>query len=82
MVFSETMVASDRDKAYFERIGAIKDALHQETTQRHRSLPLSERLTRSWALYLTHRSQKGLAQRDDDPSPFYDRARRLGLYKG
>jgi len=42
----------------------------------------AERLSRSWALYVAHRTTADFARRDDDPSPFYDRARKLGLYHG
>jgi hypothetical protein len=76
------MAASDRDKQYFERIGALKEASHSRAAKAHQSLSLDERLSRSWALYLVHRTTAELARRDDDPSPFYDRARRLGLYRG
>jgi hypothetical protein len=76
------MAASDRDKRYFARIGALKEASHARAASAHQALSLDERLSRSWALYLAHRAAADLARRDDDPSPFYDRARRLGLYRG
>jgi hypothetical protein len=76
------MAVSDRDKQYFARIGAAKEASHARAQQAHQSLSLDERLAASWALYLAHRAAADLSRRDDDPSPFYDRARRLGLYSG
>lgn len=48
---------------------------------RHLALSLSERLERSWQLYLEGRSAAALDRRDDDPSPFYEKARALGLYR-
>ncbi|MGH7896076.1 MAG: hypothetical protein ACREQL_15495 [Candidatus Binatia bacterium] len=48
---------------------------------RHRTLPVGERLRRSWALYLAGRGAAHGAESGDDPSPFYERARRLGLYQ-
>jgi hypothetical protein len=63
------------------RIAAYKAESHAEATARHRALPLGERLQRSWALYLAGRGEAQPADRDDDPTPFYERARRLGLYR-
>jgi hypothetical protein len=76
------MAVSNRDRQYFARIGALKEASHASAAKAHQLLSLDERLSRSWALYLAHRTTADLARRDDDPSPFYDRARRLGLYCG
>lgn len=72
------MSVSDRDRAYMERVGACKAESHAEAQARHLALPLEERLERSWALYLAGRD--GVRdERDDDPSPLYERARALGL---
>lgn len=71
--------ASDRD--YMRRIAEAKAASHAEAAARHRALPLRERLRRSWEIFLAGRSAQGPADRDDDPTPFYDRARALGLYR-
>jgi hypothetical protein len=43
---------------------------HREAEARHLALSLSERLERSWQLYLEVRSAAALDRRDDDPSPF------------
>jgi hypothetical protein len=75
------MSASERDRAVFRRIGEAKDAAHREALAEHLALPLEERLARSWALYLRYRDAAAPA-RDDDPSPFYERARALGFYEG
>ena len=76
------MAVSDHDRRYFERIGAAKATSHAEAADRHRASTLEERLRASWQLYLRHRDEVDLSKRDDDPSAFYDRARRLGLYQG
>jgi hypothetical protein len=73
------MPVSDRDKRYFERIGAYKAESHADVSAAHRSLPVSERLRRSWELYVAHRGEVDLSAREDDPTPFYERARTLGL---
>lgn len=75
------MAVSDRDKQYFARIGLLKDESHATAARAHQLLSLDERLSASWALYLAHRAMADLTRRDDDPSPFYDRARKLGLYR-
>jgi hypothetical protein len=61
------------------RIGACKSESHAAAPERHLALPLTERLARSRALYEAHR--ESLTERGDDPSPFYARARALGLYR-
>lgn len=71
---------SERDRAYMRRIGEAKAESHAEAAATQRALTLAERLRRSWALYLACRSTIR-DERDDDPSPFYERARALGLYR-
>jgi hypothetical protein len=75
------MTVSAHDRDYMRRIGEAKAASHAEAGARHRALPVAERLRRSWALYLAGRSTMREDSRDDDPTPFYDRARALGLYR-
>lgn len=75
------MTVSAGDREFMRRIGAAKAESHAEAAARHRALPLRERLRWSWALYLCGRSTLVAAERDDDPTPFYDRARALGLYR-
>lgn len=74
------MTVSDRERDYFRRIGAIKARTHAEALAAHRRLPLHERLERSWQLYLDHRDEHA-DYTHDDPTPFYDRARALGMYR-
>ncbi len=75
------MAVKDRDREHMRRIGEAKAASHADAAASHRALPLEERLRRSWALYLSRRGSLRASDRDDDPSPFYARARRLGMYE-
>jgi len=75
------MSVSERDREYMRQIGEAKAASHAEAAASHRALVLAERLQRSWALYLAGRPTIRPEDRDDDPRPFYDRARALGLYR-
>ena len=76
------MPVSEREQQYMRRIGVLKGASHEEARALHQGMPLEERLRRSWALFLSLRSTANLARRYDDPSPFYERARSLGLHDG
>ena len=73
------MRVTDKDKAFFGRIASIKEASHAEAAGEHRALPLDERLERSYRLYVANRD--AAHERSDDPTPFYERARALGLYR-
>lgn len=75
------MSVSEKDKKYFERIGAAKAESHAEATREHLARTLDERLARSWEIYLANRDVARDLERVDDPSPFYERARKLGLYR-
>jgi hypothetical protein len=73
------MGVSKQDRAFMARVAAYKAESHAEAQARHLELPLDERLRRSWELYLAGRVAGDWRERDDDPSPFYDRARARGL---
>lgn len=73
------MAVSQHDRAFLARVGEYKAASHAEAQARHLELPLDERLRRSWELFLAGREPGACRDRHDDPSPFYDRARALGL---
>jgi hypothetical protein len=73
------MGVSEHDRAFMARVGRYKAESHAEAQARHRALPLDERLLRSWQLYRAGRAAGASPDRDDDPSPFYDRARARGL---
>jgi hypothetical protein len=74
------MSVSERDRNVMRRIGAAKAAGRAAAHAEHLALPLDERLRRSWRLYAETR---GAAKRReaDDPTPFYERARALKLYR-
>jgi hypothetical protein len=73
------MAVSERERAFMARLAGYKAESHAEAQARHLALPLEERLRRSWELYLAGRETGASRERDDDPSPFYERARALGL---
>jgi hypothetical protein len=73
------VTVSARDRAHLARLGALKAESHAEAERIHLARSLAERLERSWALSEAHAAS--LPPRDDDPSPFYERARALGLYR-
>lgn len=73
------MSVTSRDREHMRRIGAAKAGSHGEALARHLALTLDERLRRSWDMYLGGRASANLSAREDDPSPFYRRARELGL---
>ena len=75
------MPVSERDRDFMRRLGEAKAASHTEAAARHGALPVAVRLRRSWELYLAGRSPNTPEARDDDPTPFYERARILGLYR-
>lgn len=71
-------MVSDREREHLRRLGRFKERAHAEATAAHLALPRAERLARSIALM---RRFLGSARPvPGDPSPFYDRARRLGHY--
>jgi hypothetical protein len=74
------MGVSEKDRAYFRRIGSIKQTRHENATAAHDELSIDERLRESVALFFRFRDVAG--QRADDPAAYYERARALGLYNG
>lgn len=73
------MGVSEHDRAFMARMAGYKSVSHAEAQARHLALPLDERLRRSWELYLAGSAARRSGERDDDPTPFYERARALGL---
>jgi hypothetical protein len=73
-------VVSERDKEYMRRIGQAEAEASAERLAEHRALSIAERLRRSLILWEQFRHSANLAGRVDDPQPFYERAKRLGLY--
>jgi primosomal protein N'' len=79
MGYPGVVTVSDRDRDYLRRLGALKAQSHHDATTAHLARSLAERLAASVALMLRHLPTT--RPRVDDPSPFYERARRLGLYR-
>ena len=75
------MTASDKDREYVRRIGVYKELSHREAQAEHLAVSLDERFRRSWRLYQRYRHRVRRDDPKDDPTPFYDRARELGLYR-
>lgn len=73
------MAVSDHDRDHLRRLGEAKARSHAEVTAAHMARSAAERLAASVALMQRHLPTT--RPRDDDPTPFYDRARRLGLYR-
>lgn len=75
------MTVSDKDREYMRRIGAYKELSHREAHAEHLAASLSERFRRSWRLHQRYHHRVRRDDPTDDPTPFYDRARALGLYE-
>jgi hypothetical protein len=75
------MRVSERDREYMRRLGEAEAEAHAERLAEHLALDVAERLRRSMALARRFWRTANVASRHDDPTAFYDRARRLGLYR-
>ncbi len=73
------MAVSLGDKEHMRKVGRFKAESHGAAQSKHQLTPLSERLSRSWDLYVSMREHVSGALRQDDPSGFYVRARELRL---
>jgi hypothetical protein len=72
-------MVSEQDREYMRRLGEAKAMSHANVASEHLRLAPIERLRRSFAMSAALRAQANLAARIDDPSPFYEKARVLGL---
>ena len=72
---------SQADRDYMRRLGGYEAEAHAERTAEHLAVDVIERLRRSLAMSRRFRASANLEGRVDDPGPFYERARRLGLYR-
>lgn len=79
--YSSTMATSDKDRSYLARVGAYKQASHDEVAREHQALSLTERLDRSWALFEAFADSTKAPRDDSGPLAFYARARSLGLLR-
>ena len=76
------VIASERDRDYMRRWGEWKRESHELARARHLALPMWERLVIS--AYITQQNQHLATwelRTDDQPELFYERAKRLGLYR-
>ena len=76
----EVKKASERDKAYIRRLGQYELEGRIEWMRYLMSLTIDERLRRSFEQTQMHPPYP--RREPDDPSAIYERARRLGLYRG
>ena len=72
---------SEADRAYMRRLGRYKAEANAEALRIHLSRPPVERLEFSLRMSREHFTPETLARylAEDNPAPFYERARRLGF---
>ncbi len=75
------MTVSERDFDYMRRLGRFQEEGRKKRAAYHASLSLEERLARSLELSRAFLSRARVEARHDDPTPSYDRARKLGFYR-
>ena len=76
------MAVSQRERSFLTHLGKLKAESHAQAAVVHLSLPLAERLVRSWALFESFRQDAATTQPGNEgPLAFYERARALGLYR-
>ncbi len=74
---------SEHDREHFRKLGRWKYASHRDALREHLALSGRERLVRSFRMMLAgpmFAAQYPMPD-DDHPEEFYERARRLGLYR-
>lgn len=73
--------ASERDREYMRRLGKYVEEANEAAREEWLKLPGAERIVRSQELSRRYRTRERVeaALAKDDPSPLYERARRLGL---
>jgi hypothetical protein len=75
------MTVSRRNREHMATLGALQGEGAAARHAEHLALDLDERLAQSFALARRFWSEARRDARTDDPSPFYERARALGLYR-
>jgi hypothetical protein len=76
------VTVSQRERSFLAHLGKLEAESHAQAAVDHLSLPVAERLTRSWALFESFRQDAVRTQAGDEgPLAFYQRARALGLYR-
>lgn len=69
---------SEWDREYMKRLGRLQEESHAEQLAAHLAVSGSERLRAAIEMALAGPYYE--RDKPDDPSPLYERARRLGLY--
>ena len=76
------MAVSRRERNFLAHLGELKAESHAQAAVDHLSLPLAQRLMRSWALFESFGHEAATMQLGDEGAlAFYERARALGLYR-
>jgi len=79
-VHMETGKVTERDKDYMRRLAKFEEEGRREWMTFLESLSLDERVRRSFER--THRGKPYGRREPEDLQELYDRARKLGLYRG
>ena len=74
-------MVSEHDREHFRKIGRWKHEGHGEALKRHMARSGNERLAYSVLMNRRYERLPTWSQRQDDPSPFYERAKELGFYR-
>lgn len=74
---------TSREREHMREIGRWQQQCHDEALRAHLALPPRERLAAAFALMADGPHFQPQFPRDDEgPAAFYERAKKLGLYKG
>ena len=74
--------ASVHDREYMRRLGRWKHESHAEAQREHLALPLAERLLASLTWGIAELPEWRWSHNGPGPAELYERAKRLGLYRG
>ena len=74
---------TERDRDYMRRLGEWKAEGNAERLRQHLAQSGRERLEKSLRMSFEYRDDERMRRHmeEDDPSPLYERAKRLGLYR-
>lgn len=72
---------SDWDREYMKRLGRYKEESHRDAIAAHLERSPNDRLTVARRFCRDQRFWGGWKLREDDPAPFYEIAKRRGLYR-
>ena len=78
---TDSNTVSEHDRDYFRRLGEWERENAEEDLRRHIALSISERVRASEQMSERWRKFVHDDHSDDRPEEFYERAKRLGLYK-